>query len=251
MKQKALFLLLALCLTGMAAQAQIVTSQSKLVTKVKKPPFEKTIYLAVGGQMVGVTNQYYKFKPGYEAALGYQMGFKRDKQFGSQWGMEAGLTSRGYKYEQAYYTADPLFPTIFFSPFNYVYRIGVGEGKKTWIEPHVGVFVSFDAENDIHRENVIKYGAGSGDFYLGGLNHEAGNELDGGVNLGIRFWFAKRVSVDLSYRQSIGSEFGREGFRITPREYVGGQWQDGPTVTEYHKGMAANVCLRVGIKFNK
>ncbi|MBQ8968802.1 MAG: hypothetical protein IJ064_03590 [Bacteroidaceae bacterium] len=253
MKQKALFLLLAMFLVGTVANAQIVTSKSRLVTKVKKTPFEKTLYLAVGGQMVGVTNQYYKFRPGGEAALGYQMGFKRGKKFGSQWGIEAGLTTRGYKYEQPYYaTVDQLNPTIFFSPFNYVYRIGVGEGKKTWIEPHVGVFVGFDPANDVDHDGLMRLGGGSGSTWFQSLHYETGNhEIDGGVNLGIRFWFAKRVSVDLSYRQFIGPEFGREGFRVTPREYVAGQWQSAPTIEECHKGRAANICLRIGVKFNK
>ena len=57
MRSKVIVLFLSMCMVGLVANAQILTSTSKLVTKVKKPPFKKTFYVAAGGSLNTATNK--------------------------------------------------------------------------------------------------------------------------------------------------------------------------------------------------
>ena len=241
-------------LAGATASAQIVTSKSRLVTKVKKPPFEKTFYIAGGGKMNTLQRSTFSFKPGYEAAFGYEQNFKRNKKFGSQFGFEVGVTSLGYKFDQPQinYEHSASIPVIFVSPFTYSYRIGFGKKKKTWFEPYVGARVGsgiFDEDNSDHWETD-------------GVSHEpycAGYEYDRGfdihfqafLNAGVRLWVAGRVSIDLNYQQGL-LNVAREDFDYIVPNYDShtDRWvNDYNDISE--EGIAASICLRVGVKLYK
>ena len=260
--KKVLLILLAWGLYASESSAQIgavskkVTSNSMNIVKVKKVPFEKTFYFAAGGELMTAANKYYKFNLGFEAAFGYQMGFKRGKAFGSQWGMELGVTCRGYKYKQLDFSDDHMWPSLYFSPFNYTYRIGLGKSKKTWIEPHIGAFICYDLNG--HEEEGYYSNIGNGSYsYLrfnewGNYDSDVGR-FDGGLNIGARIWFAKRVGIDLSYRQCFAPEFGYQSFEGNIWRYntITKQWEGGEHFEKQHEGPSANISLRVTIKLNK
>ena len=245
-----MFLMLAMFLVGTVANAQIVTSHSKLVTKVKKPPFEKTFYLAGGGKLNTAENKYYKFNFGYEAAFGYEQNFKREHQFGSQWGMEVGLTSRGWKYEQMGQESNFTTPSVFISPFTYSYRVGSGRDKKTWIEPHVGVYLCYDLKDDPYEYNWTQRYSHEPSLTL---HNSRGERGDVGFNLGVRFWFARRVSLDLAYQQGILT-FANCKWEGTVTRYSGDALMDSwqyNGIHETHDGRSGSIVMRIGVKLNK
>ena len=246
--------MLLMLLAGATASAQIVTSKSRLVTKVKKLPFEKTFYIAGGGKMNTLQRNTFSFKPGYEAAFGYEQNFKRNKKFGSQFGFEVGVTSLGYKYDQPQinYEHSASIPVIFVSPFTYSYRLGFGKKKKTWFEPYVGARVGsgiFDEDNFYHWETDVV----SHEPYCEGYEYDRGFDTHFQVflNAGVRLWVAGRVSIDLNYQQGLLYVAG-EGFDYCVSHYIPywNSWStDHKDISE--EGRAASICLRVGVKLNK
>lgn len=256
-----LFLTLGLFAHNASAQYGFV---SKKITSnsmsVKKIAFDKTFYFAAGGQLNTATESHFKFSPGYEVAFGYQMGVKRQTQLGSQIGFELGLTSRGWKYEQFYTKHHAFGHAVFLSPINYIYRIGVGKNKNTWIEPHIGAFVLFNINKDTYRNVSERYLLGNEgyiissvkDLYGTGYTDDDYPPLDYGVNVGLRIWLAKRVSMDISYRQGFYREFADEEFTVNYPYYSGGSWHDNVIDKAInHEGMSGNICLRIGVKLNK
>lgn len=248
-----LLLGLALCLTSSIANAQIVTSKSKAKIKIKKPPFEKTFYVAGGGTMNTATNKYLKFNPGFEGTFGYEQNFKRDRPFGSQWGMELGFTTQGYKYEQLGFTSDVLYSTVFFSPY-YSCRIGLGKSKKTYFEPFVGLFVCYYINNDmgdeISSEYHYDYKNTSYEPYTYMNVYDCEGHFNAGINAGTRFWLSRRFSLDVSYRLGFNPEFLDIQIRNTGFNYVNGEWQESYS-EDTHKGMSSSIVLRLGVRLNK
>lgn len=243
-------------LAGATASAQIVTSKSRLVTKVKKPPFEKTFYIAGGGKMNTLQRSTFSFKPGYEAAFGYEQNFKRNKKFGSQFGFEVGVTSLGYKFDQPQmnYEHSASIPVIFVSPFTYSYRIGFGKKKKTWFEPYVGARVGSGIFNeDYYYPDSWSTGGVSYEPYCEGYEHERGFDTHFQVflNAGVRLWVAGRVSIDLNYQQGL-LYVAEENFEYNVRNYnsnTDSWFTNSKWISEEVR--AASICLRVGVKLNK
>lgn len=253
MKQRILLLLLAVFLVGTTTNAQIVTSKSKLVTKVKKKPFEKTIYLAGGGKLNTLMNSTFSFKPGYEAAFGYEQNFKRNKKFGSQFGFEAGITTIGYDFDQPKmgYNHSESAPVICFSPFTYSYRVGFGKNKKTWFEPYIGPRVGIGFLDD--HSGYWDTGHVSYEPYFEGYENERGfdTKLQVGMNIGFRLWLAGRVSIDLSYQQGF-NKVAEEEFDYhvyTYNAFTNSVSKNTKYVDE--EGRTSSICLRIGIKLNK
>ena len=244
MNTKTILFTLLLAFAGMSVQAQIVTSRSRLVTKIKKPPFEKTLYLAAGGLLNTRTDPHYSVNPGYEAVLGYQQGFKRNKKFGSQWGVEAGITTHGYKLEQHFYSYDesPLCLTV--SPFTYAYRIGVGANKSFWIEPHIGVEANIRLDDDDSDKREYTNSYSREPHYSATIN---GDGFDVGIRLGLRMWVARRISLDVACRVGVvGRSHDLELSTYTYESY----WQNHYT-RENMKGNNASLLVRLGVKLNK
>lgn len=242
-------------LAGATASAQIVTSKSRLVTKVKKPPFEKTFYIAGGGKMNTLQRSTFSFKPGYEAAFGYEQNFKRNKKFGSQFGFEVGVTSLGYKYDQSQmnYEHSASIPVIFVSPFTYSYRLGFGKNKKTWFEPYVGARVGHGIFDDGNNGSSWRTGGVSYEPYCDGYESERGFDTHFQVflNAGVRLWVAGRVSIDLNYQQGL-LNVAEEDFHYHVgyyNSYTDSWFTNSKWINE--EGRAASICLRVGVKLNK
>lgn len=249
-----MFLMLAMFLVGTVANAQIVTSHSKLVTKVKKPPFEKTFYLAGGGKLNTAENKYYKFNFGYEAAFGYEQNFKRNTKFGSQFGFEVGITSFGYKFDQPQigYSHSQSVPVVYVSPFTYSYRVGLGKDKKTWLEPYigarVGVAIFDDPSGNYWSTNHVSY-----EPYCQGYEYDRGfdSKFQVGINIGLRLWVTRRVNIDLSYQQGL-TKVAEEEFSYNVWYYnsTSDNWYNNSKWIE-ERGRTASICLRVGVKLNK
>ena len=254
MKQRILLLLLAVFLVGTTTNAQIVTSKSKLVTKVKKKPFEKTFYLAGGGKLNTLMNSTFSFKPGYEAAFGYEQNFKRNKKFGSQFGFEAGITTLGYDFDQPQmgYNHSQSVTVGFISPFTYSYRIGFGKNKKTWFEPYIGPRFGIGFWDDTIY-GTWETGHISYEPYCEGYNGDRGfdTHLQVGMNIGFRLWLAGRVSIDLSYQQGF-NKVAEEEFDYhvyTYNAFTNSVSKNTKYVDE--EGRTSSICLRIGIKLNK
>ena len=251
--KKLLILLLALGTYVSEASAQFGTVVSKKITSntmnVIKVPRDRTFYFAAGGQLNGVTESHFKPVFGYEAALGYQWAMKRGTQLGAQLGVEAGITSRGWEYDQFYASHKSTGMAVFLSPINYVYRMGLGANNNIWLEPHIGAFAAIDViDNYVHNEGKYELGE------RGYINsHTSTPEVDAGINVGLRLWVAKRISVDLSYRQGF-IEFAEEEAKIQYRNHTTFSGYDGYETTAEevkHSGLSGNLCLRIGVKLNK
>lgn len=258
--KRLLILLLATGFCAFEASAQFgvvskkITSNSMNVVKI---PRDKTFYLAAGGQLNTATDSHFGFTPGYEAAIGYQWALKRNEKFGSQLGVEAGITSRGWTYKQIFEDHKSTGMAVFVSPINYVYRMGLGEKKSIWLEPHIGAFVAYDVVEDYVRGTGDRDGFRYTGYDLGNkgdvvtkTQHDA---FDAGINLGIRLWVAKRISFDLSYRQGFIKEFAEETTHINYRDHSSSSsssyyYHSSDMV---HSGMSGNLCFRIGVKLNK
>jgi len=253
--KKLFILLLALGACVAEASAQFGTVISKKITSntmnVIKVPRDRTFYFAAGGQLNGVTESHFKPVIGYEAALGYQWAMKRGTQLGAQLGIEAGITSRGWEYDQFYANNKATSMAVFVSPINYVYRMGLGSSKNIWIEPHIGAFASLDVvENYPHDAEYDRYQLSNRGF----VECHTDNELfDFGINVGLRMWIAKRISLDISYRQGFVQFVEKEAI-IKYRNHTTFSGYDGYETTAdkvKHSGLSGNLCLRIGVKLNK
>ncbi|MBQ7661936.1 MAG: hypothetical protein IJS48_01020 [Prevotella sp.] len=251
--KKLFILLLALGACVAEASAQYGSVISKKITSntmnVIKVPRDRTFYFAAGGQLNGVTESHFKPVFGYEAALGYQWAMKRGTQLGAQLGIEAGITSRGWEYDQFYASHKSTGMAVFLSPINYVYRMGLGANNSIWLEPHIGAFAAIDViDNYVHNEGQYELGE------RGYINcHTDTPKGDAGINVGLRLWIAKRINVDLSYRQGF-IEFAEEEAIIQYRNHTTVSGYNGFEMTAdkvKHSGLSGNLCLRIGVKLNK
>lgn len=247
MRSKVIVLFLSMCMVGLVANAQILTSTSKLVTKVKKPPFKKTFYVAAGGSLNTATNKYYSFNPGYELALGYEYNLKRNREFGSQLGLELGLTSQGWKYEQLGIKHDVLSGALFISPY-YSYRVGLGSSKKSALEPFVGAFACLLLDTRHFNESSQSVGYQPSVYLYGGVGKD---DLNGGITTGLRYWLSNRFSLDLIYRQGL-FDFANNYLSGTRYSYneTSKQWNS-HHFEEHHNGFSSSIILRLGVKLNK
>ena len=251
--KKLLILLLALGTYVSEASAQFGTVVSKKITSntmnVIKVRRDKTFYFAAGGQINTVLESHYKSIFGYEAALGYQWAMKRDTQFGSQLGIEAGITSRGWEYDQFYASNKATGMAVFVSPINYVYRMGLGANKSIWFEPHIGAFVAADVIEEYEPYNGFSYSLGSEGTIRTKTDHAT---VDAGINVGLRLWVAKRISFDLSWRQGFVPSYAEEIATTEIKEPIAsGGWRDKVISETKHAGMSGNLCFRIGVKLNK
>ena len=251
--KKLFILLLALgtCVAEASAQygsviSKKITSNTMNVIKIRR---DKTFYFAAGGQLNGVTESHFSPVVGYEAAFGYQMALKRGTQLGSQLGAEVGVTSRGWNYDQVYSSHKSTGMAVFVSPINYVYRMGLG--SSIWIEPHIGAFASLDVVEDYKpgTEEYNHYQLSNRGF----VECRTDNEIfDFGINVGLRMWIAKRISLDISYRQGFDQFAEKEVTVRYPNNSTTSSYSYSPIADEFkHSGLSGNLCLRVGVKLNK
>lgn len=197
---------------GMAVQAQIVTSTSQSITRQKT---ESTTmhYSRVG---LNIMNFSGSEAEGLSGKVGYDISWGFHKALGSQggyWGMEAGLSSRGYSMEYEYEEEDYLYGygyydytikcknsliahNIYYVPFQFGWKFNVGNGIS--IDPHVAAFLSFDytgkEKQTMTDEDGDKF---SESVSLGDTDWR---RADAGLKLGVGVWY-KKFNLDLSYQR--------------------------------------------------
>ena len=206
MKKFILSLLVAFC--GMSANAQIVSSTSRSVSYTKH---EKTttwygkVGLNVNGLVgKGASDMDAKARAGYDLNFGFQKPMGRA---GLYWGMEFGLTSRGFKQSvsggNASVTEKELRHDVIFSPFTFGFRKNlVGDLD---IDAHVGYFLSCDYTGK--DKITAKVGSQKATESTSMSDWDNYNRFDTGLKFGVGLWY-KRYNLDLSYRQGFVNMWG-------------------------------------------
>lgn len=189
---KKLLLFFSALLVYTAMNAQIVTSRSVTISTkpVKKSETTKIWRVGIGtNTFTGDDCDDIKSKFGYN--IGYEFN-KSIKNKGAYWGMNFGLGSRGYKYEEDGYKETFMAHNIQWSPFTFGWKIAITEDIK--IDPHAGAFVSAD----YYGKAKYKYDNKDGDDLI--YDDSDYKYFDAGMNIGVGIWY-KNFNLDLMYQK--------------------------------------------------
>ena len=179
-----------------------------------------------------------------EGAFGFEQSFKRGQTLGSQWGAEVGYTSQVYKLDWNGISESIDNNAIFLSLF-YAYRFGLGEAQNLWFEPFIGAFTCFYPSpfDGTYYDN----GYHVADPYYS-VSIDSGDRSNTGINIGVRFWFNKRISVDFTYRRGFNTKFANyshaESRGLNNIDY---DWRN----RDYYEAGLNSFILRIGVKLNK
>lgn len=165
----------------------------------------------------------------FKSSTGYDLTFGFNKSFGKHplyWGMELGLSSRGYKtsaswersatssvsgghdYHGKFQDVSLMCHTVKLSPFTIGYKYTFCKNMAADI--HIGAFASYDyagkSINDYtdHIISTSKYGnrndktTTSTDTKLKDINNM--HNYDAGINLGIGYWYG-RFNIDFTWQR--------------------------------------------------
>ena len=191
-KALSLFVATLLC-SGMSAQ--IVSSRSVGIKTEQSRPTETVWYLRAGLNIMNLTGDGADgtdSKMGYNAMVGYQ---KSLGTAGAYWGMEAGLSSRGYKADELKCMAH----NIQLSPFTFGWKFGLTDNFK--IDAHLGAFLSYDYTSKMKEDG----GSCSwGDF--ADENEIDYNHFDAGIGVGAGVWY-DRFNLDFTYQHGFVDVF--------------------------------------------
>lgn len=140
-------------------------------------------------------------KIGYDITFGFQKGLGDVENL--YWGMEFGLGTRGFKYEEvdsddeydyAYTfknTQNMLTHTIHYSPFTVGYKYALNDKIK--LDAHLGVFASVDYAGKMKWEEYSQErGSQNNSISLGNIKDEMGydwHRFDVGMKLGVGVWY--------------------------------------------------------------
>ncbi len=252
---KKLLLSALVMLMAVGANAQIVVSQSNIVTKTKiKKEKNTTWYMRLGVQTSTFAfdedfddlledNEFDKQSTaGYNLEFGFQKPI-RDK--GAYWGMTFGLGSRGYKlstsdqgsyddYSYKYEASEKtLAHNLQYSPFTFGWKIKLA--NKLYLDPHVGVYISGDfagkttAKSEVKIAGETEKDSESYSIY----DDEQGFDwcpIDAGINGGIGIWY-DRFNFDITYQRGLVNVFYDDD------------------MYDEHKSKASNLMFRLGVAF--
>lgn len=186
---KKLLSIAAVLLICMGSQAQIVSSRSSLV-RTEKQPSKTQWFVRAGMNIMDMTGddvtEYVKSNIGYNAVFGFARSMGTA---GAYWGMDFGLTSRGFKIEYDGESAKGIAHAVQVSPFTFGWRINVAD--QIAIDPHIGAFVSCDYTSKLSEDN--------GDKYDWDEAFEDYDCFDAGLNVGLSIWY-NRFNIDFSYQ---------------------------------------------------
>lgn len=212
---KKLFLTGLVALLVGSASAQIVTSRSRLVTKVKTP--RKAVWVVhagVGMDNMSTTDHYGGMSVDVKGRFGYDAGiqFNRPVTKHSYWGMDLSYGSTGCEFESNgstnYYWGmyDPDLEVSYsgkvreqylqFSPVIYGWKIPVG--SQCAVDLHVEAYTAYRFSGSNETVGVFHGGNMPGAPW----EDEDGTDelMDFGVKVGAGFWF-KKIKWDFMYRQ--------------------------------------------------
>lgn len=181
--------IVAALLLCVGTQAQIVSSRSAIV-KTHKQASSTQWFLRAGLNMMNLNGDGVEADSniGYNATLGYQ---KSLGSAGAYWGMEFGLGSRGFKDSSV--DMKCIAHNVQYSPFTFGWKVGVADNIS--IDPHLGVFASYDYTSKMKANgSSISWG----DF-ADALNVDY-NHFDAGMNIGIGVWY-DRFNLDFAYQR--------------------------------------------------
>lgn len=187
--KKVLFIVAAFVLCA-GVQAQIVSSTSRSIRTEQARPSETQWLLRVGMNIMNLTGD---GTEGLDSKMGYNLNVEFNKPLGgagAYWGMNFGLGSRGYKVEDE---VKAIAHNIQYSPFTFGWKIGVTDDIK--IDPHVGVFASFDYAGKV-KEGDESYSWGD----MADWNEVDYRRYDVGLNVGVSVWY-DRYNLDLCYQR--------------------------------------------------
>lgn len=192
-----------LAVAGM--NAQIVSSRSVNIktTEVKKPK-TTTWVLRVGmnmGKFVGddADDLFDASKIGYDFSIAFQ---KPITDIGLFWGMDFGLSTRAWSYEEGDYKDHMLNHSFRWSPFMLGYKYDIND--KFAVDAHIGAFVSVDYAGKIKAEETDyngdtykdEWNIGEYDDYYG----DDWNRVDAGMTLGVGVWY-DRFNLDFTWQR--------------------------------------------------
>lgn len=138
---------------------------------------------SLGGDVSDASGYEVSGKTGYEVAFGFNKGIGKS---GAYWGMELGLSNRGFKIDREdnggyfEYTGH----NVKFVPLMFGYKFSLTEDLK--LDAHLGGYVSYDFTGSEDYESLYS------DIFP--------EELDAGLQVGVGVWY-KRVNLDLTYQR--------------------------------------------------
>jgi len=190
---------------AIVSNAQIVRSNSSktVTTTVEKEPSESIWYMRLGLNMMKfkgdlIDDEYMKSNLGYNWVIGFE------KPLGPLfWGMEFGLSSRGFKFEGNGYTSKFMAHNGIFSPFNIGYKYPISDNFA--VEAHLGAFVSGDYFGKWDDDVIYDY-----DDYI---------YPNAGMQFGFGMWFSN-IGLDLCWQKgflnltSDGDDFKSSNFML-------------------------------------
>ena len=184
---------------AIVSNAQIVRSNSSktVTTTVEKEPSESIWYMRLGLNMMKFKGEDFVVDENVKSNLGYNWVIGFEKPLGPLfWGMEFGLSSRGFKVEykgNGYKESYKLFAhNAIFSPFNIGYKYPISDNLA--VEAHLGAFVSGDYFGKWEEE---EYGR-KNDWTIYDLDDYI--FPDAGMQFGFGMWFSN-IGLDLCWQK--------------------------------------------------
>lgn len=189
---KKLLSIIAALLICMGTQAQIVSSRSSIVRTEKQS--SNTQWFVRGGMnlmnLSGDAAEDLKSKMGYNVMLGFTKNLGAQ---GAYWGMDFGLTSRGFKVEGEGDDIKSIAHAVQVSPFTFGWEFDVTDAIS--IDPHIGAFVSCDYTSKMKGDGEDIRWSDFADY-----SEVDYNRFDAGLNLGVGVWY-DRFNLDFSYQR--------------------------------------------------
>ncbi len=255
---KKLLLLALIAVMAVGVNAQIVVSQSNIITKTKveKPKTKKktTWYMRVGVQAskMAFDDDFTDSEGSIKSAAGYNLDFGFQRPMGGKgayWGMTFGLGSRGFKYKEEdsewyqgdkyeyEYTEKHTAHNFQYSPFTFGWKIKLAD--KLYLDPHIGLYFSVDYTGKIKCKEKLTIGGDTetddesfsiyGGEYWGDEEDVWWCPADIGLNTGIGIWY-DRFNFDITWQRGFVNAI------------AGDTYDD-------HKSKANNVMFRLGLAF--
>ncbi len=198
--KKLLTLAIAAIAMATTTNAQIVSSRSQLVTTTTEVKPSTTTWLVRAG--LNIMNFTGDDAKEFDSKVGYDVAFSFQKSLGSvdglYWGMEFGLGSRGWHYEDGSdETYSQLAHNFRWSPFTIGYKYAITDAFK--VEAHLGAFASVDYAGKIKWT----YGDYDGDIKIGDWDefyYDDWNRFDAGLQLGFGVWY-DRYNLDFTWQR--------------------------------------------------
>lgn len=195
---KKLLSIIAALLICMGTQAQIVSSRSSIVRTEKQS--SNTQWFVRGGMnlmnLSGDAAEDLKSKMGYNVMLGFTKNLGAQ---GAYWGMDFGLTSRGFKVEGEGDDIKSIAHAVQVSPFTFGWEFDVTDAIS--IDPHIGAFVSCDYTSKMKGDGEDISWSDFADY-----SEVDYNRFDAGLNLGVGVWY-DRFNLDFSYQRGFVDVF--------------------------------------------